>query len=751
MFGKFHKLLLVTIVASVILLVGELDAYEPLVTVGKPPLYDIFYSPDGQFLATLTTLYVELLDAETLEPVKQIAVEGGNSIQISPDSSLLSISTDEDIQIWHLSSEEFITSIPIKKKRITRNGKFSPDGKYLAFADGDSVFLWHTERREIVRELTGDPEPGSKPSYGQYVKDIAFHPNSDILAVASIRKTISLWDVETGEILSYLDLGNDESYVEALVFSNDGDFLVSKEKPSKLVKRWDMATGKVKSYYGERLHDFVFTSDDQHLLVGGGDGNLHVVQTDTFRGEKIPAIPELPPPNFGNMSRLERVTVHPNGQKFATLINHTRIRIWNAQDFSRIETLYGYSYNHAKALYLPKLNRIITGVWSNVLCFWDATSGELVSKMEFFEDIPVLEAAPDGKRIAFAPYHMANEIWDAGSMKQLQSLERGDPMGGPTTAIAFSPSGRYLGSSGWRGTFIWDTKTGEQINWIRNGWSDVRFILFTPDERQILMVLRDEEKMGFWDVETGELVDETDHIGPMVYVGDDFVQARQQGDTIEVYMFESGERLCEIPDVPGITNDDRSNFFWRNRFHPSGNALAVWDHKGKECKIYNVWTGKLLSTISNIRDLQFTADGDYVFIVDNKQQLGLYRTSEVLGRPVSSVFTPHAFDKITTFGQIKQGQLFQNYPNPFNPETWIPYQLAADSQVITMIYDVSGKLVRILDIGQKEAGLYVNRQKAAYWDGRNQQGESVGSGVYFYQLVTGDDDYSSTKKMIMIR
>ena len=93
--------------------------------------------------------------------------------------------------------------------------------------------------------------------------------------------------------------------------------------------------------------------------------------------------------------------------------------------------------------------------------------------------------------------------------------------------------------------------------------------------------------------------------------------------------------------------------------------------------------------------------------------------------------------------------LLHNYPNPFNPETWIPYQLAHAADVTLTIYDTKGVLVRQLDLGYQGAGYYTNRTRAAYWDGRNHLGESVGSGVYFYQLRAGD--YSTLRKMVILK
>ena len=94
-------------------------------------------------------------------------------------------------------------------------------------------------------------------------------------------------------------------------------------------------------------------------------------------------------------------------------------------------------------------------------------------------------------------------------------------------------------------------------------------------------------------------------------------------------------------------------------------------------------------------------------------------------------------------------QLLRNYPNPFNPETWIPYRLAKDAFVTLTIYNGNGQLVRRLNVGHRSAAAYESRSKAVYWDGRNDVGESVASGVYFYTLTAGD--FSATRKMLIIK
>ena len=104
---------------------------------------------------------------------------------------------------------------------------------------------------------------------------------------------------------------------------------------------------------------------------------------------------------------------------------------------------------------------------------------------------------------------------------------------------------------------------------------------------------------------------------------------------------------------------------------------------------------------------------------------------------------------LTTLGFVKQTRLLQNYPNPSNPETWIPYQLQEASPVTIQIYGAQGGLVRTLFLGQRGVGFYRSRTRAAYWDGRNDDGKPVASGFYFYQLRA--DDFSATRRMLILK
>ncbi len=105
------------------------------------------------------------------------------------------------------------------------------------------------------------------------------------------------------------------------------------------------------------------------------------------------------------------------------------------------------------------------------------------------------------------------------------------------------------------------------------------------------------------------------------------------------------------------------------------------------------------------------------------------------------------FEALLAARKPNDTKLLLNYPNPFNPETWIPYQLAEATNVTVTIHAMNGSLIRTLALGHQTAGVYKSKSRAAHWDGHNEFGEQVASGLYFYTLTAGD--FSATGKMLV--
>ena len=134
----------------------------------------------------------------------------------------------------------------------------------------------------------------------------------------------------------------------------------------------------------------------------------------------------------------------------------------------------------------------------------------------------------------------------------------------------------------------------------------------------------------------------------------------------------------------------------------------------------------------------------YFYAVVPVDTIGIMGTPSIDPIGITPVFIPS-----DPFAAPMQTRLLQSYPNPFNPDVWIPYELGEDSAVSVEIYNISGQLVRTLQVGMKKGGQYITKDKAAYWDGRTQLGERAASGVYFYVLKAGD--YVSMRKMAILK
>lgn len=229
-------------------------------------------------------------------------------------------------------------------------------------------------------------------------------------------------------------------------------------------------------------------------------------------------------------------------------------------------------------------------------------------------------------------------------------------------------------------------------------------------------------------------------------------------------LYDDHVELPEDVNRDGVVNMQDLTFLWRvllNMADVNGDGLVT-----------NADT--LLVQAANV-------NGDEAIDIDDLLQVASWLGAEELSAPSSHLREPVAFTAadvqewilqakqfgtrepvyekgiraleqlLTTLQQVeakpKETALLRNYPNPFNPETWVPYQLAAAADVTLTIYAVDGTLVRTLALGHRPAGLYQSKSRAAYWDGRNEFGEPVASGIYFYTLAAGD--FSATGKMLV--
>ncbi|MCE2394025.1 T9SS type A sorting domain-containing protein [Candidatus Poribacteria bacterium] len=194
-------------------------------------------------------------------------------------------------------------------------------------------------------------------------------------------------------------------------------------------------------------------------------------------------------------------------------------------------------------------------------------------------------------------------------------------------------------------------------------------------------------------------------------------------------------------------------------FVVSGRLESERNLNGYRVTAQNLRTNAIMT--GNVRDGYFavaTADlsrRSIVQIGDSLEVTLTDTTGEIASERFSFTVTPDTLVNaalpvtLDRVGAPKQTLLLQNYPNPFNPETWIPYHLSEAAPVTLSIYNANGQRIRTLSLGFQAAGFYQSRSRAAYWDGRNDLGERVSSGVYFYQLSTPSEH--QMKRMVIVK
>ncbi len=209
-------------------------------------------------------------------------------------------------------------------------------------------------------------------------------------------------------------------------------------------------------------------------------------------------------------------------------------------------------------------------------------------------------------------------------------------------------------------------------------------------------------------------------------------------------------------------------------FHKSNEAL-IYD--GDSLDLVSLATNSIIKKITSLtytttfQNIAITSDDKYAFAVGSfdKQVISLTADTvlqtftaggtNVAAAPDGSKFyvtdsyngTVRVYKMTGSTGvrndnavQPSGYELLQNYPNPFNPSTTIEFRLPARSNVQIKIYDALGRLVRNLVSGEEAAGSH-----QFVWDGRNDSGLQMPSGVYFYQLRT--DKFAAAKRMLYLK
>ena len=335
--------------------------------------------------------------------------------------------------------------------------------------------------------------------------------------------------------------------------------------------------------------------------------------------------------------------------------------------------------------------------------------------------------SPDGQTLASGSADNTIRLWNVDTGRTLKILQGHTD---DVNSVSFSPDGQTLASGSADNTVhLWDVETGNILRTLQGHTNTVYSVSFSPDSQLLAsgsedgtvlfwnLTPTDEPPMPPFDTPTDEPL-----MPPFDGPHPSDVNADGQTTLLDLILVVTNYKRTELVDSRADVNSDGTVdeqdilLVARHLEEPAAaGAPANW-------ALPDGLTPTTLQEALNI--LRAHDDGSFAF-------------------QRSITYLEHLLAAVTP----EKTLLLSNYPNPFNPETWIPYHLAEPAEVTLTIYAIDGMLVRHLDLGHQGAGFYQSKSRAAHWDGKNNIGEPVASGVYFYTLKAGD--FAATRKMLI--
>ena len=606
---------------------------------------------------------------------------------------------------------------------------FSADGSTLASASEDrSIRLWDVATGTHKHTLTG---------HNSYIYAIAFSPDGSTLASGSQNGKIRLWNATTGQYRVTLE--GHQSYIYSLAYSPDGKTLVS-GSADRTIRLWDATTRQYRvtlEGHTESVNSVAFSPDGKTLASGSADQTIRLWDATTgFHQQTL----------SGHTGSIYDISFIQNGQTIASMSSDRTVRLWDAATGQQRETL---SANNLRNVSINSDGTMLAGVYSNRrISLWDiATEIEVASLTGHTSDIYSLTFSPDGKILASGGYDRTIRLWNL------------------STHVNITPS------------TIESPPIDEQFEIDINiaGGQDVRGYKITVDydNESLQYVSHTNEDYLSDDVFEGPTISQPGQVS-FIYIST--AEAGSGDGTLATITFKVVSRKASTISLSAmLSNSDGENLPY---IAISGKVVEPpWDVNGDgsvdilDLSYVAARFGQEDQTIADvngdgavdIKDLITIASGLDTETSAPYAQLGnvrgvLTRTTvqhwliqaqrlnlkdAILQRGI------HFLEQLLASLLPEKTALLANYPNPFNPETWIPYHLANPAEVTLTIYATDGTVVRTLSLGHQAAGIYQNRNRAAYWDGKNSVDESVASGIYFYNFSAGD--FTATRKMLILK
>ena len=745
---------------------------EPIATLGqRSPDKHVFITNDTILRTYFYGTNAQIIQRDTGEIIDEFGNWSRQSVVVfSPNGTHLAILDylsdikATTVRIWDVNTREKISeweSVP----PITENATFCPTQPILATEYQHRIYLWNWETGEFIGTMVGERRKweechevifihrGNTQYCSTYTRndEMVFTPDGKYLIVASQRPDIELWDVEIRQLVGHFE-GHTGNWVDGIAISPDGKHLASYEKQSNFVYMWDVASRKLlwREPIDERgISDLIFSKDSQYLYAAHHNVYIWNVrsgqQIDSF-GSDYPSLRQMVLSPDGNTMLIQY------GESF---LRGGVVELWHPQTKHKLKEFADYTGGTVR---LSHDGQTMATIESSFIKVWDVHSQKVryvipaQYSFGFFFD-KVLAISSDNQRIAYSKYP-GIEIVDLQSGKVEAKYQRI----GSFENISFSTSGKWLaGTAPFGYLFLFDVSNRNRIDRVHIDFPPERHyfhhvVFSVKDKYMAASARKGEHNSGeywilLWKREGDNFVfqyqwktvePDNTRYSTLAFAtdknGSTVLAAANKLDTkIWKISHEKAELLAILSGAGApivFSPDNRYLFVDQFDF-----KLETWDwQRSKRIRFPSMHGYRGISR-----------DGSILVTTDKTGRYLIWDAEDLFSTLPYSVEPKDK--RFVTLGQIKRDQLLQNFPNPFNPETWIPFRLADETDVTIQIYTPNGKLVRSINPGKLAAGDYSSQKQAVHWDGHNDKGEKVSSGVYLYTIKAGD--YSATRKMLI--